>query len=78
VRGCGKCEGCVQPTEWTRALGLLCDHAGGYINLDAANLGKAVRMTELDRWKYEVRLRRWAHGRCVELISDGRKAGGGR
>ena len=81
MRPCGKCEGCTRPTDYeitSRALGLLCDHAGGYIKLDTVSLGKVARKAELDRWEYEVRLRRWAHGRCVELISDGEKTGGAK
>ena len=81
MRPCGKCEGCTRPTDYeitSRALGLLCDHAGGYIKLDTASLGKVARKAELDRWEYEVRLRRWAHGRCVELTADERKAGGAK
>tara|TARA_R110000851_G_C12755984_1_gene532578 strand:+ start:103 stop:270 length:168 start_codon:yes stop_codon:yes gene_type:complete len=48
----------------------LSDHAGGYIRLGAADLLRVARKAELDRWEYEARLLRWAHGGCVELTSD--------
>jgi len=70
VRSCGKCEGCVEPTEWNRALGILCNYAGGYITLSFDALLRLTKQAELDRWKYEVRARRWAHGPCVKLILD--------
>lgn len=73
MRPCGKCEGCVQPRHAensSRAIGLLCDYARGYYTFSFATLLKLTRRAELDRWETEVRERRWAHGRCVELVSD--------
>ena len=78
MRACGRCEGCTRPADYevtSRSLALLCDHAGGYIRLDDASLLKVARKAELDRWEYEARLRRWAHGGCVELTSDERAGG---
>jgi hypothetical protein len=78
MRSCGKCEGCVMPQHVensSRALGLLSDHACGYRTFSFATLLKLTRRAELDRWETEVRLRRWAHGRCVELVSDAKAKG---
>jgi hypothetical protein len=73
VRSCGKCAGCVQPTDieiTSKALGILCDYAGGYITLSLDTLIRLTERAELDRWVYEVLLWQWAHGPCVKLILD--------
>tara|TARA_R110001599_G_scaffold338069_1_gene556855 strand:+ start:229 stop:471 length:243 start_codon:yes stop_codon:yes gene_type:complete len=73
MRACGRCEGCTRPADYevtSRSLAILSDHAGGYIRLGAADLLRVARKAELDRWEYEARLLRWAHGGCVELTSD--------